>query len=207
MIPTSLSLLNRLRQAAPDASDWQRLHDIYLPLIRSWMRRVPGIDDEANDLAQEVLVILFRELPSFERRRDGSFRAWLRQITLNRLRAFHKARGNRPFAGGGDATEELLVQLEDPTSDLARKWDRDHDRHVFDRLLTLVRPDFGPDTWAAFTRFAVEGRHRGTPRAARRPRSATSKRTPARRSPPMVPNPPGTSRRTRGLTRPGTRPW
>src|SRR5713101_7846680 len=92
VIPTSLSLLNRLRQAAPNPADWRRLHEIYRPLIRSWMRRVPGVADEADDLAQEVLVVLFRELASFERRRDGSFRAWLRQITLNRIRAFHKAR-------------------------------------------------------------------------------------------------------------------
>jgi RNA polymerase sigma-70 factor (ECF subfamily) len=156
LVATSLSLLLRLRQAAPDPDDWRRLHEIYLPPIRSWMRRVPGSADEADDLAQEVLVVLFRELTSFERQRDGSFRAWLRQITLNRIRAFHKARGKRPFAAGGDATEELLAQLEDPTSDLARKWDRDHDRHVFDTLLAIVKPDFGPDTWAAFTRFALE---------------------------------------------------
>jgi RNA polymerase sigma-70 factor (ECF subfamily) len=155
---TSLSLLHRLRQAAPDPADWQRLHTLYLPLIRAWLRRVPGIGDEADDLAQEVLVVLFRELPAFERRRDGAFRAWLRQITLNRIRAFHKARWKQPLAGGGDATEDLLAQLEDPTSDLARKWDRDHDRHVFDKLLALVKPDFAAETWTAFTRFALDGR-------------------------------------------------
>jgi RNA polymerase sigma-70 factor (ECF subfamily) len=73
--PTSLSLLERLRTAAAGASDWQRLHDLYLPLIRSWLRRVPGVGDEADDLAQEVLVVLVRELPSFERGRVGAFRA------------------------------------------------------------------------------------------------------------------------------------
>jgi RNA polymerase sigma-70 factor (ECF subfamily) len=156
--PTSLSLLARLRKAGPDAPDWRRLEEIYLPLIRSWLRRVPGVGDEADDLAQDVLVVLFRELPSFERRRDGSFRCWLRQITLNRTRAFQKARRKRSRAPGGDATEDLLAQLEDPTSDLARQWDRDHDRHVFDRLLAVVKPDFGPETWEAFTRFALDGR-------------------------------------------------
>jgi len=32
--PTSVSLLDRLKGAPPDASDWGRLQDIYLPLIR-----------------------------------------------------------------------------------------------------------------------------------------------------------------------------
>ena len=39
---TSLSLLDRLKHAQPDAADWQRLHDIYLPLIRSWLSARPG---------------------------------------------------------------------------------------------------------------------------------------------------------------------
>jgi RNA polymerase sigma-70 factor (ECF subfamily) len=157
VIPTSLSLLDRLRVAAPDAADWKRLQEIYLPLIRSWLRHVPGLGDEADDLAQEIFVVLFRELPAFERRRDGSFRAWLRQITLNRIRAFQKTRRKRPVAGA-DATDGLLAQLEDPASEPARQWDRDHDRHVFQKLLALVRGDFEPATWDAFTRFALDGR-------------------------------------------------
>jgi RNA polymerase sigma-70 factor (ECF subfamily) len=154
---TSSSLLERLRDAPPDAADWTRLHDIYSPLIRSWLRRVPGLGDEADDLAQEVLTAVVRELPAFERRRDGAFRAWLRQITLNRIRAFHKARRMRPLAGAGEALDRLLAQLEDPASNPARHWDRDHDKHVLQGLLALVQADFEPATWQAFTRFTLQG--------------------------------------------------
>jgi len=157
MTATPLSLLERLKHAGPDASDWQRLQEIYPPLIRSWLARVPGIRDETDDLTQEVLVVLFRELSSFERRRDGSFRAWLRQITVNRVRAFQKARQRRPVAGLGEAADQLLAQLEDSDSNLARQWDRDYDAHVFQKLLALVRGDFEPNTWKAFQRFAIDG--------------------------------------------------
>jgi RNA polymerase sigma-70 factor (ECF subfamily) len=155
MNTTSLSLLERLRDAAPDPADWQRLHSLYQPVIRVWLRHVPGFGDEADDLVQEVLVVLFRELPSFERRRHGSFRAWLRQITLNRIRSFQKAAGKRPFAGGGDMAD-VLAQLADPASALSQQWDQDHDRHVFEKLLALVKPDFTATTWEAFTRCAIE---------------------------------------------------
>jgi RNA polymerase sigma-70 factor (ECF subfamily) len=148
-------LLDRLRRAAPDAPDWQRLHDLYVPLIRSWLRQVPGARDEADDLAQEVLIVLVRELPSFRRRRDGAFRAWLRQITVNRVRAFQRAR-HRHCHAAGRGIESLLAQLQDPSSDLARQWDEEHDRHVLQQLLTLVQPDFRPRTWAAFSRFALD---------------------------------------------------
>lgn len=153
---TPLSLLERLKRAKPDASDWQRLQEIYPPLIRSWLARVPGLGDEADDLTQEVLVVLFRELPKFERRRDGAFRAWIRQITVNRIRAFRKARHRQPLAGLGPEADQLVALLADPNSDLARQWDRDHDKHVFQKLLALVQGDFEPSTWTAFMRFAVE---------------------------------------------------
>ena len=158
MNTTSLGLLERLKHATPDALEWRRLRDIYSPMIRHWLSRLPNLHDEVDDLTQEVLVVLFRELPSFDRRRDGSFRAWLRQITVNRMFAFCKTRRKQPLAMGGPETDQLLAQLADPTSDLARQWDQDHDRHVFGKLLAVVEGDFEPRTWQAFTRFAVEGR-------------------------------------------------
>ncbi len=158
MNTTSLGLLDRLKHATPDALEWHRLRDIYAPMIRHWLSRLPHPHNEVEDLTQEVLVVLFRELPSFERRRDGSFRAWLRQITVNRMHAFCKTRRKEPLAMGGPQTEQLLAELADPTSDLARQWDQDHDKHVFGKLLAVVEGDFEPATWQAFTRFAVEGR-------------------------------------------------
>jgi RNA polymerase sigma-70 factor, ECF subfamily len=155
MLSTSLSLLERL-QRQPDPESWQRLHDLYRPLIRQWLARVPGLGGEADDLTQDILAILVRELPGFERRREGSFRAWLRVITVNRVRSFWRDRRRRPQAGGGDA-EQFLASLEDPGSELSRHWDHEHDRHVLDRLMELVRTDFSAATWSAFERFAIEG--------------------------------------------------
>src|SRR5262245_8209578 len=94
---TSVSLLDRLRQARPDASDWKRFQGVYLPLIQRWLSRIPGLGDEAEDLAQDVLVVLVREIPRFQRQREGSFRAWLRQVTVNRVRTGLVQ--NMPFQG------------------------------------------------------------------------------------------------------------
>jgi hypothetical protein len=51
MTPTSVSLLDRLRVARPDATDWYRVKEIYFPLIQGWLRRIPGVGDEGDDLA------------------------------------------------------------------------------------------------------------------------------------------------------------
>ena len=157
MSTTPLTLLQRLKRAQPDAADWSLLQELYLPLIRRWLARVPELRDEVDDLSQEVLLVLLRELPSFERRRDGAFRAWLRQIVVNRTRAFCKLRQRRPQVGNGAETELLLEQLADPHGAFAEEWDREHDKHVFNKLLDVVRPDFTDNTWNAFVRFALDG--------------------------------------------------
>jgi RNA polymerase sigma-70 factor, ECF subfamily len=156
MKTTSISLLERLRTASPDKSDWVRLQEIYLPLIGRWLGRVPGLGDEAADLAQEILVVVVREIPRFQRQREGSFRAWLRQVTVNRVRTHNKRRRRRSVVGL-DKADGFLDRLAGPDGDLVREWDLDHDRHVFQKLLAVVQPDFSPTTWEAFRRFAIDG--------------------------------------------------
>ena len=156
MNPTSLSLLDRLKVARPESSDWDRLQGVYLPLIQRWLGRVPGLGDESADLAQEVLVVVFREVPRFDRQREGSFRAWLREVTVNKIRNYCRKRHRRPTVAL-DMAEGFLQRLADPNDELAREWDRDHDKHVVEKLLAVVQHDFSSITWEAFRRFGVDG--------------------------------------------------
>ena len=64
MPETPISLLERLR-LRPDATSWQRLVDLYTPLIRIWIGRNTVQTSDADDLVQEVMGILVRELPHF----------------------------------------------------------------------------------------------------------------------------------------------
>ncbi len=153
--PTSASLLNRLKAAKPDAAEWRRLTEIYLPLIRTWLAQIPELNDEAADLAQEVLIIVVKELPRFERQREGSFCAWLRNVTVNRVRAFTRQRRRRPAVA--DSTHSFLNELEDPASAISQQWDREHDQHVFQQLISAIEIDFSPATWLAFRRSALDG--------------------------------------------------
>lgn len=82
----------------------------------------------------------------------GRFRAWLRAILVNQLRGFWRSGKTRPTTGDQSFYESILCQLEDPSSDLSRLWDREHDEHVSQRLLTLIEGDFSPSTWQAFQR-------------------------------------------------------
>jgi RNA polymerase sigma-70 factor, ECF subfamily len=157
MPDTPVSLLERLR-LRPDPASWQRLVDLYTPLIRGWLRRHALQDPDADDLVQEVLGVLVRELPNFRHDlRPGAFRRWLRTVTVNRLRTFWRGRRSRPVAAGDSDFLQMLDQLADPDSGLSRLWDEEHDRHVARRLLELLEPEFEPNTWRAFRRLVLEG--------------------------------------------------
>jgi RNA polymerase sigma-70 factor, ECF subfamily len=154
-VETSASLLERLRHR-PDEDSWQRLDDLYRPLIRHWLRRDPTLGEEAEDLTQEIMSVLVREVRGFRRQRTGSFRRWLRAITVHRLQWFQRTRRGRPQACGGPPGESPLTQLADPASELSRSWDREHDEHVVRRLLDLLEPEFEPDTLLAFRRVVLD---------------------------------------------------
>lgn len=158
MSDTPLTLLGRL-QGEPDPEDWAHFHTLYAPLIRSWLRIFPELGDEAADIVQEVLMIVVQEIARFERQRDGAFRAWLRVITANKVRSYFKKRNRRPLTGvpGMEPGTDYLTDLADPNSEISLKWDQEHDRHVFQGLLHLVKPDFTPQTWEIFTRYALDG--------------------------------------------------
>jgi RNA polymerase sigma-70 factor (ECF subfamily) len=157
MAQTSASLLERLR-LHPDDRAWQRLLDLYEPLIRGWLRRHDLQQSDSDDLVQDVLRVLVKEIPSFEHNgRPGAFRSWLRTITANCLRRFHRSQRYHADAPGGSDWEEHLRQLEDPTSGLSKLWDDEHDRHILRRLLEMIEPDFRRSTWQAFRRVVVDG--------------------------------------------------
>ncbi len=154
--PTSLSLLDRVRERG-DSASWRRLTDLYTPLIRRWVRVQVDQPADADDLVQDVLTILVREIPHFEHNnRPGAFRAWMRCLTVNRLRAYWRARP--PVTTGGDEPWSLLQQLEDPASPLSQAWDEEHDRHVLTSLLESIRLEFQPATWHAFDAAVRDGR-------------------------------------------------
>src|SRR5947199_10644302 len=115
MAETSLTLLDRL-QRHPDPGSWQRLVDIYAPLIGRWLARSPLQSADHEDIIQEVLKIVVQKLPDFERRREGSFRTWLRVVTANCLKGHWRSEKYRPLATGDSDFYIKLQQLEDPHS-------------------------------------------------------------------------------------------
>ncbi len=155
MSSPSISLLEQL-QARPDEAAWRRLVTLYSPLVRHMLRAGGVQPADQEDVVQEVFAAVVRELPAFHHNgRPGAFRAWLRGITLNRLREFRRARRRQPQTGGDGAPR--WEDVEAPEDPLRRLWDEEHDRYVVRRLFELIEPLFEPASRLAFRRVVIDG--------------------------------------------------
>jgi RNA polymerase sigma-70 factor (ECF subfamily) len=147
---TSVGFLQRLLNE-PDTA-WQQMNDLYGRWLKGWLLRWdPTLGAEADDVLQDVMVIVLRDLSQFRRQGQGKFRAWLKTIAVNTLRQHQRAR-RRHLPAGGEG--DVLAQLKDPASELSRQWDQEHDRHLVKRLLDLMETQFNATDMRAFRRLA-----------------------------------------------------
>ena len=156
MNETRQSLLLRAQTGETDA--WKDLTDLYRPLILSWLNRQGVPTRDLEDLSQDVLLSVVKQLPGFQHSGNrGAFRSWLRTIVCSRTIDYWRAADAGTTASGGSGATAALEQIADPDSDLNRQWDEEHDRYVLGCLLDLVEEEFEPTTLQAFRRLAFDG--------------------------------------------------
>jgi RNA polymerase sigma-70 factor (ECF subfamily) len=150
---TSASLL--ARAAKHEEPAWQRIVDLYVPLVYGWARHAGLQASDASDLVQEVFRVVAQRISLFRRERPGdSFRAWLVGITRNKLREHHRrqAHGAQPARGGESFEElpqpaELTEESQDPSS--ARTF-------LMRKALQAIQCEFEDSTWRAFWRSTID---------------------------------------------------
>ena len=121
MNSTSISLLNRLQQT-DDSKNWNRLVELYAPLLRVWLRKYDVQASDADDLVQEVLMAILKDLKSFDHNgRPGAFRSWLRTISGPSAAKLLARTGTSASGPCADSDiKRRLEQLEDPVSEMSR---------------------------------------------------------------------------------------
>ncbi len=151
MTSTSISLLERLRLPGEHAA-WRRFVHLYTPLIFDWARGMGLSANDAEDLVQDVMTVLVRRLPEFRYDENGSFRAWLRTITVNRCRDVYRRRGVRPHTTG-----DGFVDLETPDATDALV-EEEYRQSLVSRALELMQNQFEAATWKACWECVVNDR-------------------------------------------------
>lgn len=151
MWTTSLSLLERLRQPE-DQEAWIRFVELYTPLLYRFARAARLPEQDAADLVQDVFAVVVGKLPAFRHDRRGSFRCWLRTVTLNKWRE-RLRRAGVPCVSNSEALDHAA------SPDAAGAFEEaEYRRHLVGRALRLIEPGFSPVAWRAFQEHVVAGR-------------------------------------------------
>jgi len=151
MLTTSIGLLKRMR-LTDSREAWCRFVDLYGPLIYRWNRAAGLQCGDARDVTQDVMLHVLERVGEFERRRQGSFRAWLRVVSTNKMRShFNRRRSERRFL----AADVDVASLEQAS---LASWAENYEHDVLARGLELVRREVEPRTWEIFAKVFLERR-------------------------------------------------
>jgi len=152
---TSTSLLERVK--AQDPLAWQRLVDLYAPLVYRWCRDAGLPGEDSGDVVQEVFKSVLTGVDGFRGERPGSFRAWLGSITKSRVSDHFRARGQELPAKGGTTAQQMFHHLAATPDGTQTDSPPDADPALWQRAAAQVEAEFEQRTWRAFWRVAVDG--------------------------------------------------
>ncbi len=153
---SSVSSRTLHRARGGDDSAWTQIVLLYTPKVYRWCRHASVPQQDAVDLAQDVLTRVFVSLHTISRDRDNgeSLSAWLFTVTRNRIRDYYRSRPRHPVAQGG--SEDFVIQRQ-AAADVSSSLAIDSRIERLHEILDAVRSDVDDSTWQAFWRLAIDG--------------------------------------------------
>lgn len=153
METTNLTLLGQAARGSN--ASWVRLERLYRPFMTGWFMSKGIYLADAEDLSQDVLTVLVKELPSFQHSGNtGAFRTWLRNICLFRYHGYQRRKLLRGVPMGGTEFQQQMNEVAESAE--TQDWEREHDRHVLAHLLEQLSSEFEATTVTAFRRVTLE---------------------------------------------------
>src|SRR5260221_7790343 len=153
---TRITLLTRLGQDPSDQAGWEEFVERYGRHIYRWCRQWKLQDADAEDVTQNILVKLSRNLRAFAYDPSRSFRGGLKTVAHHAWRDFEDSRRRAHAAAGDSHTQDLMLTLE-AREDLAQKLEAAFDLELLEAAKARVRLRVAPHTWEAFRLVALEG--------------------------------------------------
>lgn len=159
-IPTRYSLLSRL-QNWEDQESWRDFFETYWRLIYSLARKSGLTDSEAQDVVQETVLSVAKNLHKFKRdRTKGTFKGWLRNIIRWRIADQLRRREcllPERYPEGEDSAEAAILEREDPNSAAAEAWEEEWRENLLLTAVEKVRSRVREEHYQVFDLYVVRG--------------------------------------------------
>lgn len=153
---TSVTLLARLGGASADAAAWEEFLRRYGPQVLGWCRHWNLQAADAEDVAQDVLLRVSKQMRTFRYDPGRSFRGWLKTVARAAWSDWLDAR-RRAVLGSGDTGVRYALESVEARDDLVVRLEAEFDRELLDTAAAQVRLRVEPQTWDAFALTAIDG--------------------------------------------------
>ena len=150
-------------QAGGDEADWEEFKRFYWGLITSWARMFGCSDSVAEDIFQNTVLSLLRNLSKFRHTGDpGSFRKWLKTIVQCRVRDYIRWEMKHAERPDNDSDPDRWKldsphskEQVSPDSEREAAMDRIWLNHILDSALDAARKRVKPEKYESFRRYVI----------------------------------------------------
>lgn len=152
-IPTRRTLLERLK-AWDDHAGWREFFDTYWGLIYGVARQTGLNDAEAQDVVQETIVAVAKNISGFQYDpARGSFKSWLLQQTRWRVQGHFR---KRQYQRDGERFPreqplDTAILEQQPDFNLDETWDAEWERNLLEVALQNVKTQVTPRQYQLFS--------------------------------------------------------
>jgi len=153
LIPTRATLIQRLKNWQDQAS-WEDFFETYWQLIYRFGIQNGLTQPEAQDVVQETMFSVARHMPAFKYDPvNGSFKAWLLNITRWRITDLVRARETRADYQESIAITAGQIVNGEPAHtppELEKLWDAEWEKNLLTAALTKARRQLNPQQYQIF---------------------------------------------------------
>ena len=160
LIPTRQSLLSRLKNWE-DRDGWKKFFDTYWRLLYTVALKAGLTESEAEEVVQETVVSVAKQMPTFHYDQAGSFKGWLLQITRRRI--VDQFRKRQPWEGApapagdsGSSVTGAVNRVPAPEPDLGLVWDEEWRKNLVGAAMQRVKARVTPRQYQMFDLYAVK---------------------------------------------------
>ena len=160
-IPTRYTLLSRLEDRG-DQDSWKDFFDTYWRLIYSVAIKAGLTEAEAQDVVQETIISVARDIHKFERDRAvGSFKGWLRNIIrwriADQLRKRTRASWRNDSTIGADLPPPDLAEIPDPADNAAESvWEEEWQSNLLKAAMEKIKPQVREEHYQIFDLYVIK---------------------------------------------------
>ncbi|HTY88621.1 MAG TPA: sigma-70 family RNA polymerase sigma factor [Candidatus Acidoferrum sp.] len=162
-IPTRYTLLSRLEDRG-DQDSWREFFNTYWRLIYAVALRSGLTESEAQDVVQETVISVARDIHKFKRDRSlGSFKGWLRNLTRWRIADQFRKR-TRAHQEADSTTAEALprpdvADLPDPAAEAGvAVWDEEWQANMLKAGLENLKRTIKEEHYQVFDLYVLQQR-------------------------------------------------